>query len=146
MAQLTDTFQYQATDGVLPSNWATVSIIVNGVNNPPTANPDSYATDEDTRLFVSAPGVLINDSDPEDGNQIVVSGYDAISVMGALVTVNANGSLSYDPRTAPDIQKLALGETADGHLHLYGVRHAGRHRDRHRQYFIDRPQRCPHRG
>ena len=35
-------------------------------NSPPTAQADSYATDEDTQLTVDAPGVLANDSDPNN--------------------------------------------------------------------------------
>ncbi len=109
--QLTDTFAYQASDGVLPSNWADVEIVVNGVNNAPVAVPNDYATDEDTELQIGAPGVLENDYDV-DGDTLIVSDFDAISAMGAIVVVNADGSFSYDPTEAPDIQALAQDETA----------------------------------
>jgi len=64
----TDTFTYRANDGKLDSNTATVQISVVGgnVNLPPVAVPDSYATTQDRVLSVAAPGLLINDSDPED--------------------------------------------------------------------------------
>jgi VCBS repeat-containing protein len=59
------TFTYQANDGTASSNTATVTIIVNAVDDPPVAQADSYTTAEDTALSVAAPGVLGNDSDPE---------------------------------------------------------------------------------
>lgn len=60
----TDTFTYQASNGVSRSLVATVTITVNATNQPPVANDDSYTTDVDTPLTVSAPGVLANDTDP----------------------------------------------------------------------------------
>jgi len=40
-----------------------VTITVNAVNDAPVANPDSFTTNEDTPLVVTAPGVLANDTD-----------------------------------------------------------------------------------
>jgi VCBS repeat-containing protein len=66
------------------------------VNVPPTANPDSYSTNEDTLLTVAAPGVLQNDSDPDAGNTLT-----AVLVSGptnaASFTLNSNGSFNYTP-------------------------------------------------
>ena len=45
------------------SNLATVSLTINPVNDAPVAVNDSYTTDEDTPLTVTAPGVLGNDTD-----------------------------------------------------------------------------------
>jgi VCBS repeat-containing protein len=58
-----------------------------------TAN-DAYATDEDTSLNISAPGVLTNDADV-DGNPLT-----AALVTGpahGTLTLNANGSFAYTP-------------------------------------------------
>src|SRR5207247_5315462 len=49
-----DSFTYKASDGSANSATATVSLTVRSVNNPPVANDDSYATDEDTPLTVAA--------------------------------------------------------------------------------------------
>src|SRR5262245_6900701 len=86
----TDTFIYHANDGTADSNDATVTITVNPVNDPPTANGDSYATDEDTPLDVAAPGVLGNDSDFENDilTAVLVSGPSS----AASFTLNADGS------------------------------------------------------
>ena len=44
----TDSFTYTATDGQAVSNTATVTLTVNYLNPIPVANPDSYATPENT--------------------------------------------------------------------------------------------------
>lgn len=66
-------------------------------NEAPVSQPDSYSTTEDIALVVPlATGVLSNDSDP-DGETLSVSAYDAISVAGGTVTMNADGSFTYTP-------------------------------------------------
>ena len=69
-----DSFQYIATDGDASSGLATVNITINGVNDAPVANNDSYEVDEDAALNVAsaAAGILGNDSDP-DGEDIDVA-------------------------------------------------------------------------
>lgn len=63
------------------------------VNDPPAANADSYATDENT-LTVAAPGVLANDTDPEANplSAVLVAGPSHGSL-----TLSANGGFSYTP-------------------------------------------------
>jgi VCBS repeat-containing protein len=91
-----DSFTYKANDGTADSGNATVTITVNAVNDPPTANDDSYSTDEDTELDVLAPGVLGNDTDPEDDTLTasVVSQPSHGSLM-----FSSDGSFSYSPTT-----------------------------------------------
>ncbi|MGZ4780124.1 MAG: tandem-95 repeat protein, partial [Thermoanaerobaculia bacterium] len=48
-----DSFTFTATDGVATSAPATVSITINPVNDPPVADPQSLATDEDTPLPIT---------------------------------------------------------------------------------------------
>ena len=90
-----DTFVYEVSDGSL-TDQATVTITVSDVNFAPVASGDAYSTDEDVQLSVSAPGVLGNDTDA-DGDALTVSGADASSVEGGVVSVNADGSFTYDP-------------------------------------------------
>ncbi|MBL7777910.1 MAG: tandem-95 repeat protein, partial [Chitinophagales bacterium] len=75
---------------------ATVTINVTPVNDPPVANDDTYSTNEDTPLTISAPGVLSNDSDPADGTVVTVVGVVSGPANGTL-TLNANGSFVYTP-------------------------------------------------
>ena len=87
-----DSFTYQATDGKFPSNVATVSLIISGL--PPVATNDSFSTNVNTSLNVTASGVLANDSDPQTLplTAILVSGPSNGSL-----TLNANGSFTYTP-------------------------------------------------
>jgi large repetitive protein len=89
-----DFFTYQARDGSELSNMATVTITVIDTNDPPLAVNDSYTMAEDAALTVSAPGVLGNDTDP-DNNPLTASLVDP-PVTGIL-TFNANGSFTYAP-------------------------------------------------
>ncbi len=90
----TDSFTYFANDGTSNSNLATVNITVNPATDPPVANDDAYATDEDTPLTVAAPGVLGNDTDA-DGDPLTAV-LDSTTSNGTLA-LNPDGSFSYTP-------------------------------------------------
>jgi VCBS repeat-containing protein len=90
----TDTFTYRANDGTANSNTATVTITISGGNTPPVAVNDTYTTNEDTALNVSAPGVLSNDTDA-DGNPLTAALVATVS--HGSVILNSNGSFSYTP-------------------------------------------------
>jgi uncharacterized repeat protein (TIGR01451 family) len=96
----TDTFTYRANDGHLDSDLATVSITVNPVNDPPTANDDSYRVDVNGTLSPAAPGVLANDTDIDGPPPDTISAFqlpgDSLPANGTL-TLNADGSFSYQP-------------------------------------------------
>ena len=91
----TDSFTYKANDGTSDSNVATVNITVNPVNDPPLANDDSYTTDEDTTLNITAPGVLGNDSDPDDGD--ILTAAKVSDPTNGTLTLNSVGSFTYTP-------------------------------------------------
>src|SRR4029450_7734354 len=77
-----DSFTYRASDGTTDSNVATVNLSVVAVNDAPVAANDSYSTNEDVALTISAPGVLGNDTDL-DGNPLTA----------LVVTAPAHGTL-----------------------------------------------------
>ena len=110
-ATTTDTFTYTISDGNGGTDTATVTITVTGVNDAPSAGNDTGATDEDTVLNVAATGVLANDSDPDTGDSLTVTAFDATSTKGATVSVAANGSYSYDPTGSATLNALAAGVT-----------------------------------
>ncbi|PXA05145.1 hypothetical protein DDZ13_04070 [Coraliomargarita sinensis] len=58
-----DSFTFQANDGTVDSNIATVSITVNGVNNAPVANDDAVATNEDTSVAVTLTATDVDTGD-----------------------------------------------------------------------------------
>ncbi len=91
-----DSFSYQAYDGNLGSNIANVTIYVNDSNEHPIAFDDSYLGMEDSWLNVSAPGVLANDSDPDNGPQSLTTSLKTKASHGTL-SLNADGSFSYLP-------------------------------------------------
>jgi hypothetical protein len=64
------------------------------VNDPPTAIADSYNTQEDTALVVGAPGILSNDTDPEDD---LLTAIKVDDVSNGALTFSADGSFTYTP-------------------------------------------------
>lgn len=89
-----DSFTYQAFDGLDVSNTATVNITV--VNTPPVANDDSYVTDKNVQLVVPAPGVLGNDTDA-DGESLIA--FLNVPPTNGTLTLNSDGSFTYTPNT-----------------------------------------------
>ena len=87
----TVTFTYRASDGSLASSVATVTILV---NSRPHAAADVYTATEDITLNVPAPGVLGNDSDPDNDPITAVLVNNASH---GVVTLNSNGSFTYVP-------------------------------------------------
>ncbi|MEH2074557.1 MAG: putative Ig domain-containing protein [Nostoc sp.] len=85
-------------------------------NNPPTANNDTASTTEDQAVVIS---VLANDTDPDAGDTLTVSavngnaanvGNPITLLSGALLTLNANGTFTYNPNG--QFESLAAAATA----------------------------------
>ncbi|MEO5917529.1 MAG: Ig-like domain-containing protein [Luteolibacter sp.] len=107
------TFTYHATDGTLDSNVATVTIIVNSINDAPVAVADSGTTDEDIMLQVAAPGVLANDSDL-DGDAFTAV-LDVGPSSGTLA-LNPDGGYDYTPAANFHGQATFTYHATDGTL------------------------------
>jgi len=92
-------------------------------NTAPDAVDDAYSTNEDTPLTVAAPGVLGNDTDPEN-DPLTVTTYTQPG--NGKVAVNADGSFTCTP--APEFH-------GTDSFHLHHQRRLRRHRhgdcDRH---------------
>ena len=90
-----DSFTYQAVagSGLALGNVATVTIIVNPVNDAPVAVADAFSVDEDNLLNVN--GVLANDIDLIDGDPLT-----AVLVSGpsnGTLSLGVDGSFIYMP-------------------------------------------------
>ncbi|MBM1174715.1 Ig-like domain-containing protein [Microvirga arabica] len=106
----TDTFSYTVSDGQGGSATSTVSVLVSGSNDGPTAAPDTASTDEDTSININ---VLSNDSAGSTITGIVapngtISPF-TTSEKGAYVEVK-NGQLLYNPSSSGTLQNLNAGE------------------------------------
>ena len=88
-----DTFTYRASDGVLTS-MGVVTITVLPTPDAPLAMADAYTTTEDVPLSITAPGVLVNDSDA-DGESLSVISYTQ-SLSGS-VGMGLDGGFVYTP-------------------------------------------------
>ena len=66
-------------------------------NQPPTANPDSYSTDNQTQLVIPVPGVLANDLDPDPGDTITA--HLISSTLNGSLSLQSDGSFTYTPKT-----------------------------------------------
>ncbi|WP_197998444.1 tandem-95 repeat protein, partial [Gimesia aquarii] len=102
-------------------DYGTVTITVTGANDAPVAVDDTFTVDEDSLL--STGNVLhANPTTPDsdiEGNTLTVSEVNGVAAnvgmqitltSGALLTVNANGTFSYDPNG--EFESLAAGQTA----------------------------------
>lgn len=92
----TDTFTYQAIDGIANSSPVTVTLIVNAVNTPPLGGADKYNASSGQVLQISAGrGLLSNDVDV-DGQLLSVTRIAAQPAKGVLQS-NPDGSFKYYP-------------------------------------------------
>jgi VCBS repeat-containing protein len=107
---INDTFTYSINDDNGGVATATITVTVNGENDVPIAEDDSYRVDEDSILRVSGRGVIENDHDPDNGDIISVVTFDVTSTLGAPVTVNLDGTFTYDPTNITDVQALPFGQ------------------------------------
>ena len=113
----TDTFSYTISDGNGGADTATVTFTLAGKNDVPVAADDAFSTTEDTVLTIAASGVLDNDSDIDTSDTIAVTEVNGVTAnigneialaSGALLTLNADGSFSYDPNGSFDT--LGIGQ------------------------------------
>ena len=111
---MTDTFTYTIDDGHGGTSSATVSITVTGVNDPPIAANDGStgtpiaSTTSDTPL-TSQPTLFVNDGDPDTGDTFTLNSASITSAKDASVTVNSDGTWSYDPSGSSTLRALTHG-------------------------------------
>ncbi|MDY7079704.1 MAG: tandem-95 repeat protein, partial [Chloroflexota bacterium] len=91
----TDSFAYQVCDSDDACDTATVTVLVNTVNDPPVANDDSVTTPEDTPVTIDA---VANDVDV-DGNLDPASAAVLGDPANGTVVNNGDGTFDYSPDT-----------------------------------------------
>ncbi len=107
-------FSYQMTDSENELNTdaystGTVRITIVNLNaDAPVAVNDEFSTTEDAVLATG--NLIANDTDPDTGDTLSAVAETVTSALGATITINADGSFSYDPSTSTDLQALATGE------------------------------------
>ncbi len=103
----TDTFTYTVSDRQGGTAEAAVTVTVQPVNDAPVVAGDTAATSEDSAVTLAP---LANDSDPEgaalaittlDGTPVAAGGSVTLAG-GAIVTLNADGTVTFDPNSAYD--------------------------------------------
>jgi VCBS repeat-containing protein len=90
----TDSFTYQAIDTEPSSSNATVTIIINPVNDAPVANNDVYTIDMDTSHTFR---VLANDIDTDYGDVISVTSFSTPTPSNGSLLTNNGDSITYTP-------------------------------------------------
>jgi hypothetical protein len=88
-----DSFTFRATYGAAFSNEATVSIMVNSVNDAPNAQPDAATTVKNGAVSIP---VLANDSDV-DGDQLSVTSVSS-PANGSVSITSSGGGINYRPK------------------------------------------------
>jgi hypothetical protein len=104
----TDSFTYTASNGVVASSPATVSLTVTAAQT--AANPDRYFVQPGGVLTIAAPGVLSNDS----GTGALTARLVRNAAQGTL-SLNPDGSFAYTPRasfTGTDSFTYTVGNSA----------------------------------
>ncbi|MEQ9368402.1 MAG: VCBS domain-containing protein [Coleofasciculus chthonoplastes F3-SA18-01] len=109
----TETFTVTSLDGTASED---ITITITGVNDTPTATDDNPTTDENTALTGN---VLTNDSDADatasltvvdiNGNETDI-GNEITLTSGALLTLNSDGSYTYNPNG--QFASLGVNQTA----------------------------------
>ncbi len=112
-----DSFTYKVNDGVADSNLATVTIVVNAVQDYPMPGDDSgveFITDENTSIVTG--NVMFNDLDP-DYEPVKITGFDKTGLRGQVVHNTLPGGI-LDPNFSGDGKVLA---ELDCNSYIYGV-------------------------
>ncbi|MCD6527107.1 MAG: tandem-95 repeat protein [Desulfuromonas sp.] len=111
-----DSFVYQIDDGAGGTAQATAYIVVNPLNDAPTAVDDAYVTDEDVALVVDGtidPTVLANDNDL-DLDTLTVNTIPVADVANGTLDLNADGTFTYTPDADFNGNDSFVYEISDG--------------------------------
>ena len=104
----TDSFSFSVTDSHGQTSTATETITISVNDPPPTATNGTAATDEDHAVNGQ---LTFTTGDPDDNGHLTTVGTVA-TADGGTVTINANGTFSYNPNSVPGgFETLPEGQT-----------------------------------
>ena len=112
-----ETFVYTITDMYGGTDEATVTVVIQGSNNPPLPEDDIHSVDSGVDSSVTE-NILMNDNDPDGDTLVIVAVNDSPDKVGAEftlpsganVTLQPDGSYQYEP--AGQFESLSHGETS----------------------------------
>jgi VCBS repeat-containing protein len=125
------TFDFTVNDAGAGVSAAQMDIDVTPVNDTPVANSDIFLAWEDSGQSMSAPGIMANDTDAEGTAGLYVYAVNGVQAnvgstitlaSGALLTVNADGSTTYNTNGA--FEYLGAGDSANDFF-TYTISDAG---------------------
>jgi VCBS repeat-containing protein len=103
----TDTFSYTVRDQAGLTATAQVQVLIQGVNDKPLAEGETLMVAKTGATVLST--LLANDSDVDQGDQISLGAVPTASTLGAAITVDAQGRVTYDP--GDHFANLGAGQT-----------------------------------
>lgn len=78
-------------------------------NRPPLARGDAFVTDEEHPATIAAPGVLLNDFDPDPYDLLLVTALDTSGTVGTVTRWGPRGAFTYDP--SGEFEYLQAGDS-----------------------------------
>jgi VCBS repeat-containing protein len=107
---VTETFAYQATDGIALTP-STLTITITGTNDAPVVVADTAVVQEDYGITATG-NVLANDSDVDQGTVLQVVNAGIFAGQFGQLELLADGSYTYQlDNTSASVQSLAAGQT-----------------------------------
>ena len=93
----TDTFTFSVSDGVDNSNTATLTIVVNAVNDAPVCQDVTLDTDTDVPLDINVANKLLSTCTDAEGDPITLQATTQPTQPGSMLTFDGVNTLTYTP-------------------------------------------------
>jgi len=107
---VTESFAYQATDGIVTTP-STLTVMITGTNDAPVTTVDIATMQEDVNVSETG-NVLANDTDVDQGAALSVENAGVFAGNYGQLILNADGSYSYNlDNASTSVQSLAAGQT-----------------------------------
>jgi len=95
----TDTFTYSVTDGVDNSGTATITMVVNAINDAPVCKDVTLNTDINAELSINVANNLLATCTDVEGDPITLQSTTQPTQPGSMLTFDGSNTLTYTPAT-----------------------------------------------